>query len=104
MQKILVLISLTFSAFALNSCMGGGVHPVGLLYADVSDPVAVTSAAGSRTGQATATSYLGLIATGDSSIAAAKANGHITNVSSVDVHRKNILGIISKYTTVVKGN
>ncbi len=68
------------------------------------NPVAVTSSSGSRTGVATATSYLGLVAVGDSSVSAAKAQGGISTVSSVDVKRENILGVISKYTTTVKGN
>ena len=98
MKKLLILIS---SSALLCSC-GGGLsdRPMGMLYANVSDPVAVTSSSG----VATATSYLGLVAVGDSSISAAKAQGGISTVSSVDVKRENILGVISKYTTTVKGN
>ena len=71
MKKLLILLS---SSALLCSC-GGGLsdRPMGMLYANVSDPVAVTSSSGSRTGVATATSYLGLVAVGDSSISAAKA-------------------------------
>ena len=102
MKKLLILLS---SSALLCSC-GGGLsdRPMGMLYANVSDPVAVTSSSGSRTGVATATSYLGLVAVGDSSVSAAKAQGGISTVSSVDVKRENILGVISKYTTTVKGN
>ena len=101
MKKLLILIS---SSALLCSCGGNSDRPIGTLYANVSDPVAVTNSSGSRTGVATATSYLGLVAVGDSSISAAKAQGGISTVSSVDVKRENILGIISKYTTTVKGN
>ena len=101
MKKLLILIS---SSALLCSCGGLSDRPMGMLYANVSDPVAVTSSSGSRTGVATATSYLGLVAVGDSSISAAKAQGGISTVSSVDVKRENILGVISKYTTTVKGN
>lgn len=105
MKKTLALIALACSAVALNSCgLGSMPQPIGVVYANVADPVAATTSTGARTGEATATSYLGVVAIGDSSIAAAKANGHISTVSSVDVKRENILGIISKYTTVVKGN
>lgn len=104
MKKTIAILSIAASAFALSSCMGGMPQPIGAVYANVSDPIAVGTSGGARTGTATATSYCGLVAIGDSSIAAAKANGHISTVSSVDVHRENILGIISKYTTVVKGN
>ena len=102
MKKLLILLS---SSALLCSC-GGGLsdRPMGMLYANVSDPVAVTSSSGSRTGVATATSYLGLVAVGESSVSAAKAQGGISTVSSVDVKRENILGVISKYTTTVKGN
>jgi len=102
MKKLLILLS---SSALLCSCGGGpSAPPPGMLYANVSDPVAVTSSSGSRTGVATATSYLGLVAVGDSSVSAAKAQGGISTVSSVDVKRENILGVISKYTTTVKGN
>lgn len=89
MKKLLILIS---SSALLCSC-GGGLsdRPMGMLYANVSDPVAVTSSSGSRTGVATATSYLGLVAVGDSSISAAKAQGGISTVSSVDVKRETSL-------------
>lgn len=101
MKKLLILLS---SSALLCSCGGLSDRPMGMLYANVSDPVAVTSSSGSRTGVATATSYLGLVAVGDSSVSAAKAQGGISTVSSVDVKRENILGVISKYTTTVKGN
>lgn len=105
MKRTIALVAIAASSFVLNSCgIGAMPQPIGVVYANVADPVAATTSTGTRTGEATATSYLGIVAIGDSSIAAAKANGHISTVSSVDVKRENILGIISKYTTVVKGN
>lgn len=105
MKKTIALVALCASAFVLNSCFGGlSTVPVGTIYADVTDPVTATPAAGSRVGEATATSYLGVVALGDASIAAAKRQGGITTVSSVDRQRKNILGIITTYTTTVHGN
>lgn len=102
MKKILILTSVS----ALLCSCGGGLseRPMGIIYANTADPIAATSSSGSRTGVATATSYLGLVALGDASIAAAKAQGGISTVSSVDVKRENILGVVSKYTTTVKGN
>ena len=41
---------------------------------------------------------------GDASIATAKKNGGITTVSSVDEKIESILGIITTYTTTVRGN
>lgn len=78
--------------------------PVGSIYADVTDPITATNSAGSRVGTSTATSYLGIVALGDASVHAAKVAGGISTVSSVDRQRKNILGIITTYTTTVHGN
>ncbi len=105
MRKVIALVALGSTSLLLQSCISGIMtRPVGAVYANVSDPVEATSAVGTRTGEATSTSYLGCVAVGDSSIEAAKKNGGISTVSSVDVKRTNILGVITKYTTVVKGH
>lgn len=104
MKKTIAFVALSMAAFTLSSCGGLNTRPIGTVYADVADPVAATSSSGARVGEATSTSYLGVVALGDSSIEAAKRNGGISSVSSVDVKRKNILGIITSYTTVVRGN
>lgn len=104
MKKTFALVALSIAAVTLSSCGGFGSRPMGAIYAETADPVAATSSSATRTGEATATSYLGWVALGDCSIDAAKKAGGITTVSSVDVKRKNILGIISTYTTVVRGN
>ncbi len=48
-------------------------------------------AVGSKTGKACASSILGLIQTGDMSLAAAAKNGGISKVNSVDISRKALL-------------
>lgn len=97
-------VCLIAAASFLCSCGGITERPIGVIYTNAADPIAATASGGSRTGTAEATSYLGLVAVGDSSIEAAKKNGGITSVSSVDTHRKNILGVVTSYTTTVKGN
>ena len=58
---------------------------------------------GSKSGDAKATSILGLVATGDCSIqSAAKAAG-ITKVMTVEHHAKSILGLFAEFTTTVTG-
>ncbi len=89
------------AAVVLSSC---GAPRVGAIYTDVKAPVAAGSGGGSRVGVATSTTYLGLIATGDASIATAKKNGGISSVSSVDEEIKSVLGIITTYKTTVRGN
>lgn len=77
-------------------------EPKGTLYTAVTIPEAATSNAGNKTGVSTAKSILNLVATGDASIEAAKLNGGITRVSSVDRKVESILGVVT-YTTIVKG-
>lgn len=56
-----------------------------------------------KTGEACATNVLGLVANGDASIEAAKTNGGITRVSSVDHTSNNVLYLFSKFCTRVAG-
>lgn len=104
MKKILLSVSV-FSAFFLTSC--SAVYPgsgVGLIYTNVTEGQTATSNnIGSKRGEATATGILGLVSTGDASIQTAAKNAGITKISHVDTKKKSILGIVSKYTTVVYG-
>jgi hypothetical protein len=65
--------------------------------------VANAGAAEDKTGTACAKSYLGLVALGDASIAAAKQAGNITKVSSVDHTSTSYFVFYGKYCTVVRG-
>jgi TRL-like protein family len=56
-----------------------------------------------KTGIACADSYLGLVALGDASIAAAKQAGNISKVSSVDHTAKSYFVFYGQYCTVVRG-
>ena len=102
MKKAFVSAALAVSAVVLSSC---AISPVGFVYTDTTLPVTATSAvSGGKVGTATSTTYLGLWAEGDASIDAAKKNGGISTVSSVDEKVHSILGIITTYTTTVRGN
>jgi len=101
MKKVIVSVGLAVAAIALSSC---GAPRVGSLYTDVTAPVAAGSGSGSKVGTATSTTYLGLVALGDASIEAAKRNGGISSVSSANEQIKSVLGIITTYTTTVRGN
>ena len=65
---------------------------------------ATASAGAGRVGAAASSTYFGVWAEGDASIDAAKKNGGITTVSSVDEKINTILGIKTTYTTPVRGN
>lgn len=101
MKKVLAS-ALLVSAATLAGC--ASPLPVGGLLTDVTLPIAATSnASATKTGEATCKSILGMVATGDCSIEAAKKAGGIKTVSSVDFKANNILGVIGTYTTIVKG-
>ena len=77
--------------------------PVGAVYVDGKMGAQAGSGAADKTGKACMTSILGLVATGDASIEAAKAAGGIKEVVNIDYEVNNILGIYGKYCIVVQG-
>ncbi len=98
-------VLLGLSAFVLFGCAMAQMPVNGTIYADVHGPVNATEAkAGTRVGEACASSILGIVATGDASIEAARKNGGMSSVSSVDHHSTSILGFYAKFCTVVRGN
>lgn len=90
-------------ALLLSGCQAVMSPATGVIFADVKGPIAATSGTGTKQGKACARSILGMVATGDASIAAAKRAGGIREVASVDHHTTNILGIIGDFCTIVTG-
>ena len=66
-------------------------------------PLQGGSGSGSKTGEACAQHWLGLVALADASIEAAAANGGITRVDSADYTMKNQI-VIGKFCTIVRGS
>lgn len=102
MKKIITLAAVIGGAALLASCaapMAGG-----MLYTGVTTGTSASGGSTAKMGKACNTSILGLVATGDASIAAAKAQGGISRVSTVDYQAKNILGLYGKYCVVVHGS
>lgn len=103
MKKVFVLIaaaSLALSSCAVVSTSAG----VGSLYTDVSEGMTATSnPIGNKVGSSSATGILGLVATGDASIQTAAHAGGIQKISHVDFRKTNILGLFTKFTTIVYG-
>ena len=105
-MRILKLAVVVTVVFSFVGCLGPApLH--GLFFSDVHYPSyydgASTQGRGSKSGAASMTSYLGLVATGDAGITAACDNGGITSIKTVDHHFKSILGIIQMWTTEVTG-
>jgi hypothetical protein len=104
MKKTLKSVCIASAVLALTACTS--TIPLGAIITDVELPIAVTAAkvSSSKTGEASCISYVGMVAKGDCSIEAAKKNGNITTVTSVDWHYDSILGIINNYKVTVHGN
>ena len=95
-----VVVLLLFLTGCATSPVKGG------LYTDVSwgTNISQPNAKATKTGKACAIGWLGMYATGDASIEAAKKNGRIKNVSYVDFQSTNILFIKVTHCTIVRGN
>lgn len=103
MRRILASLAAGVSAIVLLVGCACVTPMNGSLYTNLKGPVAVGDAAtASKTGTAKSTAIIG-IATGDSSIETAMANGGITKVHHVDTHVTNILGVYATYETIVYG-
>ena len=104
MKKGIYIVLLLAALFSFNAC--ASYLPMGMLYTEVSSPMAVANGdlSYSKVGTAMATSVLGLVATGDASIKAAASNGGITKIKFVEYSVRNILGVIGEYTTTVYGD
>ena len=99
-------LGLCFAAiFLLSGCQPVAAPVMGIFSLDTQYAGSATDGpAPTKEGRACATSTLGLVASGDASIEAAKANGGITTITHVDHSAKNTLGITSEWCTIVRGN
>lgn len=89
---------------ALTGC-ANGLSPVGVgLITDVKGPLTATTAGGNKKGTACAKTVLGLVNSGDASIAAAKAAGNIGTVAYADYHTKGFYPFFGTTCVTVTGN
>jgi len=96
-------------AFGLSGCMIvdspiKGVLGTEVIWGDIATGKAGSATPASKEGKACAESILGLLARGDASVRAAKENGGITEVTSVDHSARNFLNIVGEWCTIVKGH
>lgn len=97
-------IALILSLGFLTSCANMTQSGMGTIYTDVKEPVIAKNGIPShKTGRACQTSWFGLVALGDASVEAAKKNGDITMVSTIDIEKKFLL-VYGSACTVVKGH
>lgn len=109
MKKSILLVAVLAAASMMSGCAafafsGRGV-PMGALYAEAMANEQVTqNPIASKRGEACASSILGLVTTGDASVATAAKNGGINKVGVVDQQYTSILGLYAKYCVVVTGD
>ena len=99
MKKVLLMV---FAAGMLAACATPSTEVGTALFAFTQQPMNATEAAGTKTGRACATNILGLYISGDMSLEAAKKNGKITKVASIDKDIKSY-AVYSEVCTVVTG-
>ncbi len=100
MKKLFFLVS---ACLLLGAC-ATPMTEVGMsLFAQTTQPMMVTGNTGKKVGRACATNVLGLIVQGDMSVEAAKKNGKITHVASVDKEVKGY-AVYAEVCTIVTGS
>lgn len=104
-MKKSLLLPLFATAVLTTGCAGVATPASGMLYGDVKWDSAIDNngVAASKEGKACATSLLGLLATGDASVNAAKTQGGISKVANVSHNSTNFLGLYGQYCTIVTG-
>jgi hypothetical protein len=99
-------ISLAILAPVLLGGCAVVASPVGnaAIYTGVRGPITTgTASSGTKEGRACASNIIGIVAVGDASIAEAKRNGGIGAVATVDHDSLNVLGVYSRFCTIVTG-
>jgi hypothetical protein len=105
MMKKIATIAAISSVALLGGCATGYTPVSAGLITNVKGPITATEHSGtSKTGTACASTIIGLVNTGDASIAAAKANGGIRTVSTVDFHTKGFYPFFGETCIIVKGD
>lgn len=103
-MKFMKIVTVLLCAAWLTGCATAAAPTGGVLFTDVQGPVnSNPGSATSAKGKACAKNFLGLLAQGDASIEAAKDDGGISEVTTVDHETTTILGLYAQFCTVVYG-
>jgi TRL (tRNA-associated locus)-like protein len=104
MRHVFALGVISLGWLSLTGCQPVASPLMGVFYNETKyGYLATTESGATKEGKACAQTVMGLVATGDASIAAAKAAGGITTVSYIDHSAKSVLGITGEWCTIVKG-
>ncbi|HYO51225.1 TRL-like family protein [Archangium sp.] len=110
LRKLFVVAVLSMGATGLAGCAGvafAGAGTLGFfsLYANTTGVRYLNDQArlGSKSGEGCATSILGIVTTGDTSVNETTRKANINRVSHIDYRFENILGVYAKYCVIVYG-
>jgi hypothetical protein len=113
LTRLAMLVGIAALLPTLSACAGslGYMPPVGVVYAggkgiNPSTQAHVTDGVrpGPKTGQACTMGVVGVASWGDMSLEAAKKNGGITRVDTLDYKTMDILGVVyQKHCTIITG-
>ncbi len=105
-NQLLLLLTLSFAVLSASCASTGFTSGTGngSLFISVTEPVSNSAAStGLKKGEACSVNILGLISIGDASIVAARSNGNITKVATVDKKYFNVLLLFGQFCSVVTG-
>ena len=108
MRIILGIVAACLLGVFLTGCMFTApvIPPTALVFTNIKAPIDVDAAStpvALRKGEASSISVLGLVAVGDASVHAAAEEGDLTKVEHIDYKFLNVLGLFTRFTTIVYG-
>ncbi|MFC1659744.1 TRL-like family protein [Pseudomonadota bacterium] len=105
MRKINKFIAVTSLVLTGACAMPLNSAGPGFIFTQVTEGVSVNNSQRiTKAGEACSMNILGVVSTGDSSVRAAKNDGNITNIATMDRDYFGVLGLFSKSCLIVKGN
>ncbi len=107
MRKLMAVAVLCGLVGLMVGCYRAPVMPpIGAIYSGIEAPLSTEfsgQSTGLKSGEASSSSILGLIATGDCSIEAAAEDGGLSTVEYCDYKYTNVFGIYQSFTVVAYG-
>ncbi len=105
MKRIAAIVVAALLAIGVAGCLSAPFQPPSGIVSVTKAPLSTEGNwdVGSRKGEASSFSVLGLYASGDCSIAAAASNGGLKKIGHVDYEYFNVIGIWQKATVIVYG-
>lgn len=101
---VLIALSGLYASGCANLAFASRDVGHGLLYASNTNNEQITdSASGAKRGEACASSILGLVTTGDASVASAAKRGGISKIATVENRFDQVLSLYASYCVIVTG-